>query len=153
MNLSRPGICINTVEKVALVKDKLMVGSQVIMDAFEKNKLPIAPISKPPSLESINKTQVEENNGSHFKGFSFKVTSVWHAAEVLQALYQSQHVDQADHTIYAYFVTDESGKKISGHSDDGEWSASKILMNQLLEKQITNALIAVSRIQEGPNLG
>ena len=43
--------------------------------------------------------------------------------------------------------------KITGHSDDGEWSASKILMNQLLEKQITNAFIAVSRIHEGPNLG
>ena len=140
-------------KKVALVKDKLMVGSQVILDAFEKNKLPITPTSNPPSLKSINKTQIEDINGSRFMGFSSKVTSVRHAAEVREALYQSPHVAQADHTIYAYVVTDESGMKITGHSDDGEWSASKILMNQVLEKQITNAFIAVSRIHEGPNLG
>ena len=66
-------------------------------------------------------------------------------------MYQCQHVSQSDHTIYAYTVTDDSGMKPIGYSDDGEWTASKILMNQLLEKKYTN--IAVSRIHNGPNLG
>ena len=140
-------------KRVALVKDKLMVGSQVILDAFEKNKLPSIPTSQPPPLKSINQTPTEEINGSHFKGFSAKVTSVRHAAEVREALYQSQHVAHADPTIYAYIIKDESGMKITGHSEDGEWAASKILMNQLLEKQMTNCLVAVSRIHQGPNLG
>ena len=43
--------------------------------------------------------------------------------------------------------------KVTGHSDDGEWAASKILINQLLEKQMTNCLVAVSRVHQGPNLG
>ena len=35
-------------KKVALIKDKLMVGSQVVQDAFEKNKLPSLPSSNSP---------------------------------------------------------------------------------------------------------
>ena len=81
-------------KKVALIKDKLMVGSQVVQDAFEKNKLPSLPSSTPPpppppppSLDSITQTEVVETNGSSFKGFSAKVNSVRHTAEVQEALF------------------------------------------------------------------
>ena len=143
----------NSGKRVALVKDKLMVGSQVILDAFEKNKLPSMPTSTPPSIKEVAQTPVEDVKGSLFKGFAARVNSVRQAAEIREALYQCQHVSQSDHTIYAYTVTDDSGMKITGYSDDGEWTASKILMNQLLEKQYTNTFIAVSRIHNGPNLG
>ena len=140
-------------KKVALIKDKLMVGSQVVQDAFEKNKLPSLPSSNPPSLDLISQTEVVEIKGSRFKGFSAKVNSVRHTAEVREALFQSQHVAVADHTLYAYIVTDDTGMKITGHSDDGEWSASKILLNKLLENKQENTFLAVSRIHAGPNLG
>ena len=66
------------------------------------------PSSNPPSLDSITQTEVVETNGSRFKGFSAKVHSVRHTAEVRESLFQSQHVAMADHTLYAYIVTDDT---------------------------------------------
>ena len=140
-------------KKVSLAKDKLMVDSHIVTDRFEKNKLPALPNSAPPPLKSINQTEAKEVKGSKFKGFSAKVSSVHHAAEIRDSLFQSQHVAIAQHTFYAYVVTESPGLKITGHSDDGEWTASKILLNKLLESKLENAFIAVSRIQDGPNLG
>ena len=76
-----------------------------------------------------------------------------HAAEVRDALYQSSHVTNAHHLIYAYSVMDESGMKITSHSDDGEWAASRLLANLLTENSNSNIFIAVSRRHDGPNLG
>ena len=43
--------------------------------------------------------------------------------------------------------------RITGHSDDGEWAASKLLANLLAENRSDNILVAVSRRHDGPNLG
>ena len=47
-----------------------------------------------------------------------KITSVKDAAEVRDGLFQSQHVANAHHLIYAYSVIDVSGMGITGHSDN-----------------------------------
>ena len=82
-----------------------------------------------------------------------KITSVKDAAEVRDGLFQSQHVANAHHLIYAYSVIDVSGMRITGHSDDGEWAASKLLVNLLAKNPAENIFVAVSRRHEGPNLG
>ena len=133
-------------KRVSLVKDKLMVGSQVVMDSFEHNKLPALPNLSPPSLKTIN----EEVKGSLFKGFSANINSVRGTAEKRDALFQSHNVARAHHTFCAYVVTNDSGMRISGYSDDGEWSASKILQDKLLENKVENTS---GNIHDGQNLG
>ena len=50
----------------------------------------------------------------------------------------------AHHLIYAYSVTDESGMRITGHSDDGKWSASKLLEYVLDENTLVVNTLAGS---------
>ena len=145
--------------KVRLVKDKLKVGTQIVEGTFETNRLRSTPGSLVPgSFNTISHTDIVSLKDSHFQGYATKlnasnVTSVKHAAETRDALFQSLQVANAHHVIYAYIVSDDSGMTISGHSDDGEWSASKLILNLLKENGKSNIFVAVSRRHDGPNLG
>ena len=139
--------------KVTLVKDKLFVGKQVVGTNFENNKLQPLPTDSVRPLKTITQTPVQEYNKSYFQGHAARVSSIKQAAAIKQALYQSSHNANSDHLIYAYAVTDESGMKITGNSDDGEWTASRLLLDLISHKMETNIFIAVSRQHQGPNLG
>ena len=136
-----------------MVKDELKIENQINKQAFEKNKLQSSPLLATTNPTPVTATGILETNGSYFQGHAAKITSVKHAAEIKDGLFQSPHVANAHHLIYAYSVTDESGMRITGHSDDGEWSASKLLENLLAETPSQNILVAVSRRHQGPNLG
>ena len=139
--------------KVRLVNDKLKVGNQVMESAFEPNKLTSHPASTTPSLNSIFHTDIVVQQGSYFQGHASNVKSVKQAAETRDALFQSNQVANSHHLMYAYILTDDSGMMISGHSDDGEWSASKLILNLIKEKGKSDVFVAVSRHHDGPNLG
>ena len=143
----------DTDKKVTLVKDKLLVGSRVIGDAFVTNPLTSAPCSLPVNETVVKHTNIKEVNGSRFQGHAKSVNTISEAAAVKDTLFQLPAVSQCDHLIYAYNITDPSGMKISGHNDGGEWAASKLLENLLEERGLTNVFLAVTRKHDGPNLG
>ena len=106
-----------------------------------------------PSLASVYQTDINSIEGRHFQGHAAPINSVKDAAKIHDALFQSNQFANAHHVMYAYIVADDSGMKITGHSDDGEWAASRIILKLLKDKQKTNIFVAVSRIHDGPNLG
>ena len=139
--------------KVNMVKDKIKVGGQTVDTIFSENILKSSPTASVPSISSISHTEIQSIQDSHFQGHATRIGSVKDAAAAREALFQSSHVASSHHIIYAYVVTDESGMKISGHSDDGEWSASKIITNIMRKEGENNIFVAVSRRHDGPNLG
>ena len=143
----------DTNTKVRLIQDKLKVGSQIVENSFETNKLRSSPASTVPSVNSISHTDIVVLQDSHFQGHACNVKSVKEAAGIRDALFQSNQVANSHHVMYAYVLTDESGMTISGHSDDGEWSASKLILNLIKENKQSNVFVAVSRRHDGPNLG
>ena len=74
------------------------------------------------------------------------------ASQVLRSCYQGDTA-KSDHIIYAYRFLDENGQTVSGHDDDGEWSASQILMELLQDKGINDGILIVTRKHGGQNLG
>ena len=139
--------------KVKLVGDELKIGNQVNKQAFEKNKLQSIPLIASSDDLAISHTPILEVKGSYFQGHAAEINSIRHAAEIRDGLFQSPHVANAHHLIYAYSINDETGMRITGHSDDGEWAASKLLETLLADNQTRNLLVAVSRRHDGPNLG
>ena len=139
--------------QVKLVKDKLIVGSNVVEEAFQENPLVSNPTSFPKPQSALKHTEVMAVNGIHFQAHAGHVLSVSAAASAKDSLFQIPAVSQSDHLIYAYSITDPSGMKITGNSDGGEWAASKILSNLIVESGLTNTFLAVTRRHAGPNLG
>ena len=138
---------------VKLVKDKLLVGNQVIDNIFNKNKLQSSPTDSVPSIANVIQTPVKEVQRSFFQGHATKVSSIKDASAAIQSLYQSSQIANSDHLMYAYTVTDDNGMRICGNSDDGEWSASRLLQDLIAKRSQSNILVAVSRRHDGPNLG
>ena len=143
----------DTSTRVALVKDKLYVGQQIIDTTFENNKLQFIPTENVAPIHTISQTPVREINKSIFQGHAARVHSFKEAAAVKQSLYQFSQIANSDHLIYAYAITDENGIRITGNSDDGEWAASRLIADLISHKMETNIFIAVSRRHQGPNLG
>ena len=135
---------------VELVKDKFLVGNQVIDN---KNKLQSSPTDSVPSIANVIQTPVKEVHRSFFQGHAIKVSSIKDASAAIQALYQSSQIANSDHLMYAYTVTDDNGMRICGNSDEGEWSASRLLADLIAKRSQSNILVAVSRRHDGPNLG
>ena len=105
-----------------------------------------------PSLASVYQTDITSIQGSHFQGHAAPISSVKGAAKICDALFQSNQVANVQHVVYTYIITDDSGMKIMGHSDDGEWAALRIILKLLKDKQ-NKIFVAVSRICDGLNLG
>ena len=143
----------NTGTSVKLVKDKLIVGTKVVEDAFQKNPLATTPSSIPPPQTAIQHTPVREVNGSTFQGHAVQISSFRDAALARESLFQLPSVAQSDHLIYAYNIIDPSGMKIEGNSDGGEWAASRLLVTLIEEEGLKNVFLAVTRKHAGPNLG
>ena len=123
-------------------------------EAFETNPLTSAPYSVPVNEAVVkHKGNTKEENGSKFQGHAKIVHTIPEAAAVKDALFQLPAVSQCDHVICAYSITDISGMKISGHSNRGEWTASKLLANLIEERGLTNVFLSVTSKHDGPNLG
>ena len=144
----------NTNVKVRLTRDKLFVNNSLIPDGFEEKPLSIIHSQLPSHFKytEMNHTDVIEYSQSYFQGHSQKINSISEAYAAHSALFQDSHVASAHHISYAYTITTDKGIT-SGHSDDGEIGAGKILKMILEQNSIENVLIAVSRHHNGPNLG
>ena len=98
------------------------------------NPLISALCSVPVNEAIVKHTNTKEENGSEFWGHAKIVHTIPEAAAVRDALFQLPAVSQCDHVIYVYSIADILGMKISGHSDGGEWAASKLLVNLIEER-------------------
>ena len=139
-------------EKVKLVKDKLVCEGLLVNPRFESN--PIKPATATFDSEEIEMVESEqaEDKGSIFWGYGGKIKNVEQAQEGLAKIMEDSENAEATHIVYAYRVEEAGEGVISGHSDDGEVGASKILYD-LLEDSGDQALIAVLRFYGGTNLG
>ena len=72
----------------------------------------MAPTDTVPPISDVTQTPVKDVNRSHFQGHAIRVSSIKHAASVIQSLYQSLQIATSDHMVYAYTVIDDNGMKI-----------------------------------------
>ena len=135
-----------------LIKDKLIVGTKVVEDAFRKKPLVTTPCSLPKPQSALKHTELKETNGSTFQGHAVQVHSISEAASAKDSLFQIPTVAKSDYLIYTYSITYPSGMKIVGNNDGGEWAASRLLVNLIEEYGLTNTFLAVTRKHVGPNL-
>ena len=91
-----------------LVKDKLLVGNQLIDNIFDRNKLQIVPTDNVPLITGVTQTPVRDINRSFFQGHASRVSNIKHAAAAIWALYQSLQIANSNHLMYAYTVTDDN---------------------------------------------
>lgn len=54
-------------------------------------------------------------------------------------------ISSASHNIYAYRFTSPDGSTHEGSDDDGEFGAGRALLKTLIDNEVTNALVVVSR--------
>ena len=75
------------------------------------------------------------------------ITSYDGACKAHSSLFQLKDVALATHRVYAYSFEGQDG-----HDDDGEFSASKQILQSLKAKGITNYYVCVTRLY-GRNMG
>lgn len=92
-----------------------------------------------------------KEKGSKFIALAFHVETEEEIKEIRETIKKKYY--DARHHCYAYRINPED--ELSRSSDDGEPSgtAGKPILNQLLSKEITNALIIVVRYFGGTKLG
>ena len=88
-----------------------------------------------------------------FQGHVHVIFSLEQGTQSLTAIVQYPVFSKSDHILYAYEFTDGDGEQIAGYCDDGEWSGSQILRDILEKRKINNAIVIVSRVHGGTNLG
>ena len=135
-----------------LVKDKLIVGNNYIPANFEVNALtPQTGHDYNRTIKSVVRSNIFTEKGSRFQAHAFPISCLDEAMSSLASVIADH--PHATHRVYAYqFKHPRTGKLVSGHSDDREWGASKILMDELL-KSSQDKFIAVTRYYGGTNLG
>ena len=60
---------------------------------------------------------------------------------------------KSDHILYTYEYMDGDGQHTTGYCNEGEWTRSQILSEMLRQCHITNAILIVTRVHGGTNLG
>ena len=83
--------------------------------------------------------------GSLFQGLAYYIHTLEDTVQALRAMSQDEHCVRSDHIMYAYNVTDSDGQTKSGNCDDKEWKKSKILSDLLVEKNVSDVIIIVTR--------
>ena len=140
----------NPTEKCRLVKDRLFVGKQEINPQFERRPL------VPKAGQNLHEVTVKSSNeiiekGSKFQAHAVAVTTDGDVSQGLAAVVKDHA--RASHRVYAYRYPDpSSGTVISGHSDDGEWGASRFILEELNQSS-ASCLVVITRYHGGINLG
>ena len=95
---------------------------------FQRNPLsPRAGSTFNSSIKTIMASNIIREKESKFQAHSLNISSKDEAQEGLAA-FISKH-PRATHRVYAYRLAEaQSGRVITGHSDDGEWGTSKYIM-------------------------
>ena len=140
----------NPNEKCRLVKDKLLVGKQEINPQFEYRPLTPNAGLRFDSVKLCSSNEITEK-GSKFQAHAMRINSDEEASQGLAAVIKDHA--RASHRVYAYRYTDPiSGIVVTGHSDDREWGASKLVLEQLNQVS-ASCLVVITRYFGGINLG
>lgn len=142
--------------RVNLVRDKLSKDGKLLPSNFTVNPIrpkPMCPVAFSYENDFFH-TEIKMEKQSSFQAHARTVKSLVEAQASLQALFQDAQTADSTHIIYAYSVTDaNSNLAITGHSDDGEWSAGSSLADLLREEKVANTFVAVRRTYGGTDLG
>ena len=135
-----------------LVKDKLIVGNEVINPNFEDNPLsPQTTANFSKTLQKIRSSNIMNEKRSRFQAHAMDITCREDAEEGLAAVIKNHPA--ATHRVYAFKYTDPmTGLEVTGNSDDGEWGASRHIL-QSLRQAGTSKLIVITRYYGGLKLG
>ena len=145
--------------KVVLSKDKLLVNNSVIPPEFEVNPITLDKTEhwKPLSYHSMQQSEIFEYAGSFFQGHMARITSLEEVRRAYCALLQNSQTAGAHHLMYAYRFSQETDSEdptiVNGHSDDGEYGGTQILIRLLDNCKLSDVFVAVSRTHNGPNIG
>ena len=135
--------------RVSMFKDKLSVGGKVIDPNFSSNKLTLAPQSqdmRPVNMDAFSIIQSNTDQNA-FTGYACEISNYEEACMAHASLFQLKEVASATHRVYAYSYEGQDG-----HDDDGEFSASKQILQSLKSRRIQNYYVCVTR-QYGKNMG
>ena len=139
---------------IKLVKYKLLIDSKVNMNTFEKRPLDYSRSTGDPiCFDHMFHSELHEVKGSIFQGHLNPIHTEHEAIQSLSAILQTSLGSKSDHILYAYNFTDAEGLSVNGYYDDGEWTGSKILKELLIEHEIKDAILIVTRLHGGFNLG
>ena len=94
-----------------------------------------------------------EDNGNRFTGHATDATSYKQVRRSLVEVMRLEGVPSATHNVYAYRFEGQDGAIHEGSNDDGEHGAGRQLLRTLVDNEIKNALVVVSRWYSGNKLG
>lgn len=145
----------NPTSAVSVRQDKILLDGQEVNPNFTKNPLTDAP-GNPKTIyfDQLSHTIVHSEKGSKFQGHGRNIRSLQDAQAAKDALFQDASTADSTHLIYAYCLRDTSSNVlITGHSDDGEWTAGARLAATISSLKTEDVFIAVSRKYGGVDLG
>ena len=139
---------------IRLIKDKLIVDSKVNSDSFHKSPIDFTlPVQDSVDIANLTHSTVLSEKGSLFQGHIYPIHSLDQGSQALRAIMQDPVFAKSDHILYAYEYVDGDGQLASGYYDDGEWTGSQILSEVLRQRNVNNAILIVTRVHGGTNLG
>ena len=100
----------------------------------------------------VGRTPPITHDGDSFQASGIRIQSRDDVLPGLHAIYADTRVARATHNIYAYRIV-TPGSKIEHYEDDGEFGAGRRIMNLLIDNNINNTLVCVTRWYGGKHLG
>lgn len=94
-----------------------------------------------------------EDNGNRFTGHGTAAVSYKQVRRSLVEVMRLDGVPSATHNVYAYRFEGQDGAIHEGSNDDREQGAGRQLLRTLVDNEIKNALVVVSRWYSGNKLG
>lgn len=94
---------------------------------------------------TVNPGKSVEDNGNRFIGHAVSVESFKQVRKSIVEVMRINTISSASHNIYAYRFTSPDGSTHEGSDDDGEFGAGRALLKTLIDNEVTNALVVVSR--------
>ena len=111
------------------------------------------PVQDSVDIANLTHSTVLSEKGSLFQGHIYPIHSLDQGSQALRAIMQDPVFAKSDHILYAYEYVDGDGQLASGYYDDGEWTGSQILSEVLRQRNVNNAILIVTRVHGGTNLG
>ena len=138
--------------KVNLVKDQIHINKKPTPSPFEVNPLPAQSNLVLPYHQMFHSESISQNK-SYFQGHIVKVRNLDEATAARNSIFQNYKNEH--HITYAYTVNAgiDGKKPLQGHSDDREISGTKKLNELIVENELLNIFLCVTRVKNGSNIG
>ncbi len=118
---------------------------------FENQTLFVVWDYKLPKDEFLFLKNVIEDRKSKFSGTFYKVGSVDEVKKIIKNLKQDKFYKKAAHNIYAYRILTDDGI-VEWKNDDGEIGGGNCVLSVLMNENIVNTLVIVTRYYGGIHL-